>query len=264
LNTPPPTGEFFYAASYIQGRKESAMTSKKAPWFMLFSRIILFFSVQLIFAVGFFLAGSSSAWDDSANWWPVTVAIADLICLALLIRLFKAEGRSYWSLFRIERTHILGDLLLLLVMTVLIAPVAYFPNVWLGQLLFGDPNATLDLFVRPMPMWAMFFVIVLFPVLQGLTELPNYFGYVMPRIEAQGVNKWLAVLLPAFMLGLQHIAVPFLFNWDFILWRGLMYIPFAIVTGIFFHWRPRLLPYFVVIHILMNMSFAAMFLNAAY
>ena len=63
---------------------------------MLFARAALFISVQAVFALGFFIAGSATAWEDGANWWPITVAIADFICLVLLIRLFKAEGKRYW------------------------------------------------------------------------------------------------------------------------------------------------------------------------
>ena len=44
----------------------------------------------------------------------------------------------------------------------------------------------------------------------------------------------------------------------------LMYIPFALVVGFFFRWRPRLLPYFVIVQILMNMSFAMMFFRVAH
>jgi hypothetical protein len=43
-----------------------------------------------------------------------------------------------------------------------------------------------------------------------------------------------------------------------------MYIPFAFATGLVLHWRPRLLPYMAVIHTLMDMAFAAMFLGIAY
>jgi membrane protease YdiL (CAAX protease family) len=43
-----------------------------------------------------------------------------------------------------------------------------------------------------------------------------------------------------------------------------MYIPFAFLIGIIFYWRPRILPYFIIIHVLMNMSFAIMFLDAAH
>jgi membrane protease YdiL (CAAX protease family) len=240
------------------------MDKKTHPWLMLFSRITLFFAVQAIFAVGFALAGSTEAWEAGANWWPLTVAIADAICLALLIYVFKASGQNFWGIFRIERGHIASDLLVLLGLTILAAPVTYLPNVWLGGALFGASDATLDLIVRPLPVWAVWLGLFAFPILQGLTELPTYFGFVMPRFEAQGMKKLLAIILPSSMLALQHIAAPLLFDMRFIAWRGLMFVPFAFVVGFVFHWRPRLLPYFVVVHVLMNMSFVVMFLSAAY
>ena len=86
----------------------------------------------------------------------------------------------------------------------------------------------------------------------------------MPRFEAQGMNKWLAISLPALMLGFQHIAMPFLLDGRFIIWRGLMFLPFAFLVGFTFHWRPRLLPYFVVVHILLNMATVVAFLSYAY
>jgi hypothetical protein len=136
--------------------------------------------------------------------------------------------------------------------------------VWLGTALFGDSAATQNLFYRPMPFWAVYLAIIAFPIAQGLTEVPTYYGYVMPRFEMQGMKKWLAISLPALMLGLQHIAMPFLLDGRFIVWRGLMFMPFAFLIGFAFHWRPRLLPYFVVVHIIMNMATISMFLNVAY
>jgi len=231
---------------------------------MLFSRITLFFLVQAVFALGFYLVGSNPAWENSANWWPLTVTIADLICLGLLMKAFQADGRNYWGIFRIDRKKIWGDLLALLGLTIITAPLTFLPNVWLGTALFGDSAATQNLFYRPMPHWAVYLAIIAFPLAQGLTEVPTYFGYVMPRFEMQGMKKWSAISLPALMLGLQHIAMPFLFDTRFIAWRALMFIPFAFLIGIAFHWRPRLLPYFVVVHILMNMATITVFLNVAY
>jgi cytochrome b subunit of formate dehydrogenase len=54
------------------------------------------------------------------------------------------------------------------------------------------------------------------------------------------------------------------FDVRFITWRALMFVPFAIVTGIILRWRPRLLPYMAVTHVLMNLSVAVMFLEVAY
>jgi len=231
---------------------------------MLFARPALFLGAQALFVLGFSLAGSSQAWEDGADWWLLSVALADLACLFLLIHVFKAEGKSYWDLFRINRATLKGDLLALVVVTILVAPFASLPNIWLGQVLFGNPEATLELIVRPLPFWAVYLAIFSFSIAQGFTELPTYFGYIMPRLESQGLNRWLAIFIPGLMLGLQHIAAPLLFDMRFIAWRSLMFIPFALVTGIALRWRPRILPYFIVVHILMNMGFAMMFLSIAY
>ncbi len=90
------------------------------------------------------------------------------------------------------------------------------------------------------------------------------FGFVMPRLEAQGLPRWLAVGLPSLVLGLQHAAMPLLFDARFFTWRALMFVPFAVLTGCILRWRPRLMPYIALVHVLMNMSVAAMFLGVAY
>ena len=234
------------------------------PWLMMFGRITMFASVQAVFALLFFLTGSTSPWETSANWWPFTVFITNVIYLILLVQIFRAEGNRYWDIFRFHREHVKGDLLTLLILTAVMAPVSYLPNILLGQWLFGSPEATLDLFVRPLPLWAAYASIILFSATQGMVEIPTYFGYVMPRFEKQGITKWIAISLPAILLGLQHLASPLLFDIRFITWRGLMFIPFGFLVGIVMHWRPRLLPYIAIIHALMDMSLATMLLSVTY
>jgi hypothetical protein len=75
---------------------------------------------------------------------------------------------------------------------------------------------------------------------------------------------WLALTIPSLMLGFQHVGVPFLFNAPYLLWRGLMFVPFAFLAGMVLRWRPRMFPYLAVIHVLMDMAFAAMLLDVAY
>ncbi len=253
-----------YTASRLSGIMLKTTLSSRWPWIMLFSRLVLFAGIQTLFALGFLLAGSSSAWEESANWWMFVVTIANFICMFLLIRLFRAEGKRYWDIFHIQREHIKADLLALFAVLLITGPVSFLPNIMLGKWLFGDPERTLDLLVRPLPLWAAYASLILFPVTQGLAELGTYFGYVMPRFKSQGMSPWLAITLPALLLGLQHLALPLLFDVRFIIWRGLMFIPFAFLVGIVMHWRPRLLPYIAIVHVLMDMSFAAMFLSVAY
>lgn len=192
------------------------------------------------------------------------VTIANLICLVVLLRLYQAEGQRFWDIFRIERQHSLGDLLLLVGVFAIGGPLAYFPNVLLAGWLFDDPQTVLTLFVRPLPLWAAWASIIIFPLTQGLVEIATYMAYAMPRIEARGLRPWQAVLLSGIFLGLQHFAMPLLFDGRFFLWRLLMYIPFACWVAVLMRWRPRLLPYIAIVHLLMNMSFATMFLSVAY
>lgn len=234
------------------------------PWLMLFGRTGLFLAVQALFTLVFFLIGSNTPIDQGAGTWPFVVTITNLVMLAILVRLYRGEGKNYWQIFRIQRGHIKSDLAALVGLLVVGGPLGYLPNVILATWLFGDSQQVLALFLRPLPTWAVIASIIAFPITQGLVEIPNYFSYVMPRLQAQGLRRWQAVAIPALMLGLQHLAVPFVFDIRFIIWRASMYIPFAFLVGILLSWRPRLLPYIAIIHILMDASFAAMLLGVAY
>lgn len=231
---------------------------------MLPARTVLFIGFQVLFAIGFRLAGSPSAWEASANWWPIVVTLANLACIALLIWLFKGEGKRFWDIFHFERGTIKGDLLVMVGIVILFGPVAFVPNFLIANWLFGGMQIPNEMFIRPLPMWAAIFSLAIWPITQGLAELPTYFGYSMPRLEGQTGRAWLAVLLPSVFLAAQHVAVPLLFDVRFMAWRSLMFLPFAVMVGILLHWRPRLLPYMVVVHILIDAATAATLFGVAY
>jgi hypothetical protein len=232
------------------------------PWMLLPARTLLFAGFQVVFALGFYLAGSAAGWDASAAWWPFTVTFTNLVCVALLVRLLRSEGKSYLSLFRFERAYLKSDLLALGVILVISGPIAFLPNILLAQWLFGDSTTALSLFIRHLPLWAAVAGFIFFPLTQGLAELVTYFLYIQPRLEQQTGSRWLSVSLASVALGVQHVAVPLVFDGRFIAWRMLMFIPFAFLVGIVLRWRPRLLPYLAIIHVLMDMATAAMLFAA--
>lgn len=234
----------------------------RTPWLMLPARTVLFVAFQALFALGYLLAGFSNAWDASAAWWPFTVTFANLVCIGLLVSFFRSEGKSYLSLFRIDQEHLKNDLWIVVGLLVITVPVAMLPNLLLANWLFGNISVAMALFIRHLPGWAAYAGFFLFPISQGLAELVTYFLYIQPRLEQQIGSRWLSLSLAAVALAFQHLAVPLLFNGQFILWRMLMFIPFAFMLGIVLRWRPRLLPYLAVIHILMDMGTAFMLLTA--
>lgn len=189
----------------------------------------------------------------AAAWWPVTAVLANLVCIWLLHSLYRQEGARYLDIFRIQRQTIKKDLLILLGALLLTGPIAFLPNILTATWLFGAQEVALEMFLQPIPVWGIVLAAILFPITIALSELPTYFVYCMPRLEAQTGRCWLAVLLPSLFLAAQHAALPLLFDGRFIIWRLLMFIPFALFVGLL-RWRPQLLPYLVVVHGLMDMA----------
>jgi hypothetical protein len=231
-------------------------------WALLPARTILFAAWQTLFALGFLLSGSHAAWDTSAAWWPFAVALSNVVCIVALAHLYRREGLRYWGLFRIQCQHFRRDLLALVGILVISVPVASLPNTLCASWLFQDTRTPIALLFRPLPLWAIWAALVVFPVTQGLAEIPTYMAYVMPRLEARTGRRWLSLALPAFFLGAQHVAAPLLLNGRFIIWRLMMFLPFAFLVALVMRWRPRLLPYLAVVHIGMDLSAAAMLFSA--
>ena len=227
---------------------------------MLIIRSLLFLTFQALIALVILSLGSSTAWTVSAAWWPFAIIFTDLVCLALLIRFYRQEGKRFWDVFRIERRFVKQDLLFLLGFLVIGGLLGYLPNILSAKWLFGDPKVALDLLVQPLPAWAAVTSVALFPLLQGLVEIPTYMLYAMPRLKVQGMRPWLAIALASFFLSFQHVFAPFLPDVRFITYRLVMFLPFAVLIAIVMCWRPRLMPYMAVIHALMDMSVAVMFL----
>ncbi len=231
------------------------------PWVLLPARLLLFFGFQLLLAAGLFLAGSLTRWDQSAAWWPFTVTLTNLVCLVILTRRYRAEGRRYWDIFRIDRAHLKGDLLAMAGILVITGPIAMIPGNLIAGAFYGDPMIPLRQFLAPLPAWAVYGAMTLFPITQGITELPFYFIYIMPRLSALTGRPWLAYALASLFLGLQHSAAPLIFDARFFTWRALMFIPFAFLVGFLLRWRPRLLPYFAVVHVLIDFATTLMYLT---
>lgn len=94
---------------------------------------------------------------------------------------------------------------------------------------------------QPLPTRA-FVLSFLFPLIIAFAELPTYFVYAMPRLSKQ-INGWLAWLIASFFF-----------------WRFGMFLPFALFTGLVIKLRPALLPYFVIVHALLDVTTVLVYL----
>lgn len=246
----------------------SAAAASVAPrrawmWWMLVHRLVLFAVVQGAIAFGLWLVGAGDAWERSIAWWPLTAAITGLCSLALLRRSLHLEGSRYRDLLRFDRANLRSDLRTTLLLIAAIAVLALVPNIGLAALLWGDPAIALNMLVRPLPSGAAWTLLIAFPVAIGLSELPVYFGYVLPRLRRHLGRHLPAILVTAAALSLQHVTLPLMFDWRFVVWRAVMFLPFALVLAVVLDRRPRLLPYLVIVHIMIDAGAAAQVLLAS-
>ena len=249
---------------YNFNRKDIHVPTKTAPWLMLLSRSIFFLVAQAFIAIFLAWMGNPDIWKESARWWIFLPVFANVISIILLVLVFRAEGKRYLDLFRFSRETVKTDLLWLFGSSLIGLPAAALPMNFLGAALFGDPMIPTRMLFQPVPNWALI-IALLFPLTIGLAELPTYFGYVMPRLfenqQSQPALGWFAWLVAALFLGLQHCFLPFIPDWGFILWRGLMYLPFAMYAGLMLKLRPSLMPYFAIVHALMDFSALGVYLT---
>jgi hypothetical protein len=179
--------------------------------------------------------------------------LANFVSIYLLIRLFKAEGKRFFDLFKFASETWRKDLLWFIGFLIIALPLVGAPREPLAAAIFGDAMTATNMLFRPLPTWA-FVLSFLFPLTIAFSELPTYFGYCMPRLEAQLRNGWVAWLIASFFLAAQHMFLPLILNGGYLLWRFGMFLPFALFTGLVLKIRPTLLPYFVIAHALLDVT----------
>lgn len=229
------------------------------PWLMLISRSVFFMLSQGLIALILMAAGTGSAWEEAGRYWTLIASLTNFASLYLLIRVFNAEGKRYWDILRFSRETWRTDLLWFIGFSVIGMPTAAAPREPLAAAIFGNAMIATDMLFLPIPTWA-FALSFLFPLTIWFAELPTYFGFSMPRLEAQLRNGWAAWLIASFFLAAQHMFLPTILDGGYMLWRFGMFLPFALFTGLVLKLRPSLLPYFVVVHALMDVTTVLVYL----
>jgi hypothetical protein len=187
------------------------------------------------------------------------VIAANIISVYVLMRLFRSEGKRYLDAIRFSRATLKTDLIWFFASGIIGLPIAAAPMNILGTAIFGDRMVPVYQMFQPLPTWAVALGL-LFPLTIGFAELPTYFGYCMPRLANLLKNGWPAWLIASFFLAAQHMFLPFFLDGRYLLWRLLMYLPFALFTGLLLKLRPTLLPYFMIVHALADTSTLSVYL----
>ncbi len=251
------------APENLAGKVANGQIPLRRAWFMLVLRSVVSFALLLMLAVVYQFAGSDTAIADSAAWWLWFVTVANIACLALLVRFGRLEGVRLREMYFANRTTWKGDLAWFLLGGAVSAVVAMPPATLLAQALWGDANFPNTLLFQPLPLWAIYPLFLLMPTTQALAELPAYWGYVAPRLRAAGMNRWLVIGLVGFWLSIQHMFFSFQWDWRYNLWLAVKFFPFALWTGFLMDRRPTTLPYLMALHFLLDATLPLLALMVA-
>jgi hypothetical protein len=220
---------------------------------MLGSRLVLFLLFQAIIAL------FASSWQISEKYWLLSATLTNIVSIILLFWLFRMEGKKYLDLFKFSRSDFKKDIIIFLGITVLTIPVVFAPGYFLSILLWDDADVPTKMMFGTIEKGLIYFLLIAFPLTIVFAELATYFGYIMPKLKKQLRFKWLAVLLPVLFLSIQHCTLPFIPDFSFIIYRALVFLPFAALIGISIYIRPSLFIYFAVLHGIMDLGTVFMY-----
>jgi membrane protease YdiL (CAAX protease family) len=205
---------------------------KSLPYIMPIFRSVLFISGGLFFAV---LSNQSLA--DSAKWWSILCIGFNIITILVLVIVSKYEGSSYKDLINHKKEQQNFKYILLIIVLMLFIGVG-------GLFVFGFAiyGYIPTILIQPIPVWLAIINIILLPITIVFAELPLYYGYSFNKIKESTGNKLLAISYITFFYALQHSFIPLLFDWKYILFRFLSFLPLIIVIGIIYNKKKALTP----------------------
>jgi hypothetical protein len=230
-------------------RREAATLTWRGPALMLFARSAFAVGAQAVVAALFALRGSPSPWHDSEPWLPVYGTLIDAGCLALLWRLTRREGIRLFDLVGFERTRVVRDTLLGLVLIPASLLFIFGGNYAASWLVYGTLSPAYLLGGLPLP--AALYGVLAWPFIWGLTEQMTYNGYLVPRFQVLCRSTTAAIAIVAFVWSLQHAFMPLTFDAKFMAYRLLSPLPFT-VFGILVYLRLRRLLPLAIGHALMD------------
>lgn len=205
---------------------------KSLPYIMPIFRSVLFIIGGLFFATL-----SNQSLDDNAKWWPILCILFNIITILVLVLVSKYERSSFKDLINYNKEQInIKNIVIIVVIMLSIGVGGLFA---FGFAIYGHIPTIL---IQPIPIWIAIINMILLPITIVFAELPLYYGYSFNKIKESTGNKLIAMSYIAFFYALQHSFIPLLFDWKYMLFRFLSFLPLLIVLGIMYNKKKALTP----------------------
>ena len=191
----------------------------------------------LIFTAG--AAITKSSVSDISNWWSIVATAANLITIAILILMARANNMTFAELINYKKGK--TKIRQIVIMTVVILSLGMGFMYVAGFICYGVFPYMAPMMCEPVNKYLAFINLILLPVTTAFAEDGLYLGAGVGQIR----NKYLAVIVPAVFFALQHCFIPVLWDAKYMLYRFLSFLPLTLILCAYYHRKRNPLPVMV-------------------
>lgn len=188
----------------------------------------------IIFVVGSYITQKSL--NDITNWWSIVATIVNVITILILLFVCKKMGSSYKELINYEKGKTKVKEVIIITLIVLV-----FASIGMnvaGLICYKIIPYMAPMMAAPVPLILAIINFILLPLTVAFAEDGLYLGCGVNSFK----NKYLAILVPAFFYALQHSFIPVLFDFKFIIYRFLCFLPLTIIFCIYYYKKKNPVP----------------------
>ena len=188
----------------------------------------------LIFVVGSYITKKSL--NDITNWWSIVATVVNIITILILLFVTKRIGSSYKELINYEKGKTkVKEVIIITLIVLVLASIGMNVS---GLICYGVIPYMAPMMAAPIPVIFAIINFILLPLTVSFAEDGLYLGCGVNSFK----NKYLAILVPAFFYALQHSFIPVLFDFKFIIYRFLCFLPLTIIFCIYYYKKKNPVP----------------------
>lgn len=184
---------------------------------------------------------------ELSKWWSVIAIAINFLTIFILLWFCKANRTTYGKLIY----YIKGNTSLksIIGFTFIFLAIGMGGMYFAGYLCYGKFPYLATIMIQPMPIVFAMIAFVLLPVTTTLAEDGLYLGLGVNQIN----SKWAAILYPAFFYALQHSFIPLIFDYKFIFYRFLSFLPLTVLLCYLYYKKRNPVP-IMIGHFVINLA----------
>ena len=191
-------------------------------------------SFILIFIIGTII--TKKELSNISNWWSVVATIVNIITIIVLIFSAKKMKISYKELINYQKGK--TKVKEVIIITIIVLVLASIGMNLAGLICYGVIPYLAPMMVKPIPLILAIINFILLPLTVSFAEDGLYLGCGVNSFK----NKYLAIIVPAFFYALQHSFIPVLFDFKYIVYRFLCFLPLTIIFCIYYQKKKNPVP----------------------